>query len=81
MQCPIGAKGGIGICPYVVSEIISSDLDESQMLIFWCKKHRFCGSTEDCHPCNTKLFVLFEVKRSMNIKLDKGITKLKASQK
>ena len=26
---------------FIVSEIISSDLDNSQKLIFWCKKRRF----------------------------------------
>ena len=39
---------GIGICLYIVSEIISSDLDESQKLIFWCKN--FCDSAKDWHP-------------------------------
>ena len=28
-------------CPYIVSEIITSDVDESQKSIFWCKTHRF----------------------------------------
>ena len=33
-KSPKGLGGG-GICPYIVSEIITSDLDESQKLIFW----------------------------------------------
>ena len=35
----------------IVSEIISSDSDESQKLIFWWRENAdFNGSTEDLHP-------------------------------
>ena len=38
--------------PPILSEIISSDLDETQESIFWCKKEAdFRRSAEDWHPC------------------------------
>ena len=53
VQCPKGAmtEAQKGISPYIVPEIISSDLDESQESIFWCKKTDFRHTAEDWHPC------------------------------
>ena len=46
-----GSHGSQYVLAYIVSEIISSDVDESQKSIFWCKKVDFYGSAEDRHPC------------------------------
>ena len=36
--------------PPILSEMISSDLDESQASLFWCKNADFHCSAEDWHP-------------------------------